>query len=55
MIFYCARCRGYGHAEGWHTFAYRRKWVRFQRGLGWPVNLDLTGVDPDRRASARPA
>ena len=28
MTFYCKRCNSYTHAEEWHSFSYRRQWIK---------------------------
>lgn len=46
MTFWCNRCETYGHAAEWHTFKYRRWWVKVQRDVkGGMLNLEKLLVE----------
>lgn len=34
VTFWCNRCQCYGHSGEWHTFAYRRRWLKHLWGVG---------------------
>ena len=37
MTIFCEKCQRWGHAEAWHSFAYRRWWVKHLKSMGKPV------------------
>ena len=47
MYVFCNRCQKSGHAEEWHTFKYRRWWVKFQRGFKEGKNMEHLLEAPD--------